>query len=242
MAQMSRAKIQDGVWKRNVHVTWKNQNGWRTSIHKSVLADPRLRECHYVLEGDSTALIPIEELRRVVIDGPDYDNERIWGPFNIDPVYKTVAGKAVRMRVIHADNVVPEDSPEIMRLKQELDALQARPETPELLRELQRVLKLYERPSQITQYVKRTRSSVCQLCGELGFIKRDGTRYCEVHHLFHLSTNPPSKCLAPKYLVVLCATCHRRMHYADVGEPVQDGASWRVRVDDHEHHFIAESL
>jgi hypothetical protein len=27
------------------------------------------------------------------------------------------------------------------------------------------------------------------------------------------------------------------MHYADVGEPVRDGAGWRVRVDDTEHRF-----
>jgi predicted HNH restriction endonuclease len=54
---------------------------------------------------------------------------------------------------------------------------------------------------------------------------RNGRRYCEVHHLFHLSTYPPPECLEPFYLVVLCATCHRRMHYAAVGEPtrLQDG-------------------
>ena len=31
--------------------------------------------------------------------------------------------------------------------------------------------------------------------------------------------------------VVGCATCHCRMHYADVGEPVRDSSSWRVTVD-----------
>ncbi len=80
-----------------------------------------------------------------------------------------------------------EDTPEITDLKQELDDLQSRPQTPEALREVQRVLKTYERPSLITRYVKRTRGATCQLCGELGFVKRNGKRYCEVHHLFHLS-------------------------------------------------------
>jgi len=37
--------------------------------------------------------------------------------------------------------------------------------------------------------------------------------------------------LAPEYLVVLCATCHRRMHYANVGEPIRDNKGWRVCVD-----------
>ena len=41
----------------------------------------------------------------------------------------------------------------------------------------------------------------------------------------------------PEYLVVLCATCHRRMHYGNVGEPVQEGEGWRVRVDEEDVLF-----
>jgi hypothetical protein len=134
------------------------------------------------------------------------------------------------------------DSPEITSLKRQLEELQSisQPQTPEVLRRIQRVLKVSERPSSITRYVKRTRGTTCQLCGELGFVRRNGKRYCEVHHLFHLSKNPPPDCLAPEYLVVLCATCHRRMHYADVGEPIREGNGWRVRVDDTEHRFMVE--
>jgi 5-methylcytosine-specific restriction endonuclease McrA len=136
----------------------------------------------------------------------------------------------------------PADSPEIVRLRRQLDELQPgrHPHDPEVLRKIQRVLKLYERPSSITRYVKRTRGSTCQLCGEFGFVMRNGKRYCEVHHLFHLSKNPPPNCLAPEFLVVLCATCHRRMRYADVGEPIREGNGWRVRVDDTEHRFEVE--
>jgi 5-methylcytosine-specific restriction endonuclease McrA len=137
----------------------------------------------------------------------------------------------------------PTDSPNIAQLKRQLDELQSggTPENPEVLRKIHRVLKTYERPSRITRYVKRTRGATCQLCGELGFKMRNRERYCEVHHLFHLSKNPPPKCLAPEFLVVLCGTCHRRMHYADVGEPVRDRAGWRVRVDDREYLFRVES-
>ena len=131
------------------------------------------------------------------------------------------------------------DSPEVIQLKEELAALQVQPQpqNPEVLRKIQRVLKTYERPIAITRYVKRTRGTTCQFCGELGFVKRNGKRYCEIHHLFHLSKNPPLDCLTPEYVVVLCATCHRRMHYADTGEPVREGEGWRVRVADVEHWF-----
>jgi 5-methylcytosine-specific restriction endonuclease McrA len=134
----------------------------------------------------------------------------------------------------------PTDPPGVRQLKLELATLQAdpSPQHPDVLRRIQRVLKAYERPSRIARYVKRSRGTTCQLCGELGFVMRNGLRYCEVHHLFHLSRNPPPKCLAPEYLVVLCATCHRRMHYAAVEEPVRERDGWRVRVDDTEYRFV----
>ena len=136
------------------------------------------------------------------------------------------------------------DTDEIAQLKRQLNELCSvgLPRTPEILRQVQRVLRTYERPSSITRYVKRTRGATCQLCADLGFVKRNGTRYCEVHHLFHLSKNPPPNCLAPEYLVVLCATCHRRLHYADVGEPERDERRWRVRVDEIEHRFMVEAF
>jgi 5-methylcytosine-specific restriction endonuclease McrA len=133
----------------------------------------------------------------------------------------------------------PADSSEIRDLRRELRELQRpdRPKTPEMLRRVQRILRSYEGPSAITRYVKRMRGSTCQLCEDPGFVMRNGQRYCEAHHLFHLSKNPPPECLGPEYLVILCATCHRRMHYADVGEPVRDRGGWRVRVDDKEMVF-----
>jgi hypothetical protein len=140
--------------------------------------------------------------------------------------------------------IAPFENAEIAELKRQLNELWSAglPRTPEVLRRFQRILKTSERPSSITRYVKKTRGTTCQLCGELGFVKRSGTRYCEVHHLFHLSENPPPNCLAPEYLVVLCATCHRRMHYADVGEPERIAGGWRVRVDDTHHHFMAQAV
>lgn len=133
----------------------------------------------------------------------------------------------------------PDDTPDVQELRRELRDLQqpGQPKTPATLKRVQRILKCYERPSAITRYVKRTRGSTCQLCEEPGFVMRNGQRYCEAHHLFHLSKNPPPACLGPEYLVILCATCHRRMHYADTGEPVRQGQAWRVRVDDEEVLF-----
>jgi 5-methylcytosine-specific restriction endonuclease McrA len=127
----------------------------------------------------------------------------------------------------------PTEPTEIAALRSRLRKLQppTQPKTPETLKEIQRVLKTYERPSAITRYVKQTRGSTCQLCGYKGFKKRNGKLYCEVHHIFHLSKNPPPMCLGPEYLVVVCATCHRRMHYADVSDATREEKGWRVSIN-----------
>jgi hypothetical protein len=141
-----------------------------------------------------------------------------------------------------AKQAQPADSPEVTELKRELRELQspARPRTPVVIRKIQRVLEYYERPSSIIRFVKRIRGTICQLCSEAGFVMRNRKRYCEIHHLFHLSNDPLPGCLSPEYVVVLCANCHRRMHYAEVSEPVRTINGWRVDIDGLEHQFVTE--
>jgi 5-methylcytosine-specific restriction endonuclease McrA len=100
--------------------------------------------------------------------------------------------------------------------------------SPFVIRKIRRILESYERPSAVTNWVKRNRGDTCQICGLHGFLKRDGTPYCEVHHLFHLANDPPAECLNPEYLIVVCANCHRRMHYGDVGspQPIRKRSCW----------------
>jgi hypothetical protein len=102
---------------------------------------------------------------------------------------------------------------------------------PLSLRKKRRILEAFERPSWVTNQIKRTRGDKCSLCGQQGFLKRGGSRYCEVHHVLHLSKSPPPECLGPAFLVVVCANCHRRFHYADVGEPAKTEGGWTVEID-----------
>jgi hypothetical protein len=93
------AKIMNGVWTRSVPLGWKKKNEWRTDIFKSVLSDPHLHECHFVLESGPTIIIHATELRRVLEKGPDHYVGSIWGPFNINPILKTISGQNVQMRI-----------------------------------------------------------------------------------------------------------------------------------------------
>lgn len=95
---MSRARITDGIWTRNV--PWQKEGEWRTDMFKSVLADSRLRRARFVLVGGPIVVIPVEELRRVLVGGRDhYYGNKIWGPFNINPTRGTIDGRDVQMRV-----------------------------------------------------------------------------------------------------------------------------------------------
>ena len=94
----SRAKIIEGVWTRRV--PWEQKGEWRTDIFKTVLSDPRLKECRFILKDGPTVLIPAGELRRILENGPEHYGGSIWGPFNIDPARNTVDGQKVQMRTI----------------------------------------------------------------------------------------------------------------------------------------------
>jgi hypothetical protein len=102
--KISRAKIVNGVWSRNV--PWENNGVWRSDIFKSVLSDPRLQFARYVLTNGEAVLIPVTELRRVVQGGRDhYMGGKIWGPFDIDPQQSTIDGQKVQMEIVPPQGV-----------------------------------------------------------------------------------------------------------------------------------------
>ncbi|MCK4824652.1 hypothetical protein KA005_53365 [bacterium] len=98
MGEISKAKIKEGIWIRNV--PWKHGRAWRTDIFKTVLDDPRLKVVEFHLKGGPIVRIPKEEIERALIGGKDHYGEKIWGPFNIDPSARTVNGQKVQMDVI----------------------------------------------------------------------------------------------------------------------------------------------
>jgi hypothetical protein len=95
---MRRAKIHEGVWTRAV--PWQHDGQWRADIFKSTLSDIRLLFAKFVLKGGPVIVIPVGELRRAVVGGPDHYAGKIWGPFNICPKTASVNGIKVQMSVI----------------------------------------------------------------------------------------------------------------------------------------------
>jgi len=96
---MSKAKIINGRWSRNIPYRWKNDDGWRADMFKSVLSDHRLIEAEFKCASGPTIIISAEELRRVLPLGSDHYSRKIWGPFNINTGNSTIDGRAIRMHV-----------------------------------------------------------------------------------------------------------------------------------------------
>jgi len=77
---MARAKIEHGVWRRRV--PWQQRGEWPADIFKTVISDPSLRECCFILKDGTTVTIPAAELPRILVGGHDHYDAKIWGPFN----------------------------------------------------------------------------------------------------------------------------------------------------------------
>jgi predicted HNH restriction endonuclease len=93
----------------------------------------------------------------------------------------------------------------ILQRIQALDTINAamRPTSKELL------AKSYERDQELSSLIKLARGEACQICGYY-FLRPDGKRYVECHHLEHLA-NEGLDC--SKNILVVCANHHRQRHY-----------------------------
>lgn len=78
---------------------WKHKSEWRTDMFKTTLSDGRLRFAKFVLNYGPTIIISAEVLRQVLTGGKDHYANKIWGPFNINPIRRTVNGIEIPMKV-----------------------------------------------------------------------------------------------------------------------------------------------
>lgn len=77
------------------------------------------------------------------------------------------------------------------------------------------IAKMIVRNRKIANLVKRRANYTCQICSELGFSKRNGGRYAEVHHKDELSRTGLD---LPSNMICVCPRCHRILHYGNLKE------------------------
>ncbi len=88
-------------------------------------------------------------------------------------------------------------------------------ETEEMARaKTMQTVEVRERNKKAVAGLKQLYKNECQITGnQYAFVKKDGTKYSEVHHLVPLGEGGADK---PINLVVLCPMLHRMLHYAEV--------------------------
>ena len=80
----------------------------------------------------------------------------------------------------------------------------------------ERIFKIRQRNSLIVKKLKDLYGGKCQLTGEkFTFLKKDGTLYCEVHHLIPLGEDGSD---SYANAIVVSPLIHRMLHYAKVSE------------------------
>lgn len=68
-----------------------------------------------------------------------------------------------------------------------------------------------QRDKQAKEAYKNRVGTRCQVCGEPGFSARGGSEFCEVHHIVPIASGGFD---SPPNLLVVCPTCHRKLHFA----------------------------
>ncbi|SDJ73545.1 HNH endonuclease [Salimicrobium halophilum] len=82
------------------------------------------------------------------------------------------------------------------------------------------------RAAAVKAYALARADGVCEACvEEAPFVKKDGTPFLEVHHLFRLSDGGADK---PEAVAAICPNCHRRVHYGQDASSYNDELISRI--------------
>ena len=97
-------------------------------------------------------------------------------------------------------------------------------------RAFDRLVSQVDRPTSVSRALKKKLGHTCQICGVEGFRTMSGSRYAEAHHLRQLHKLVPGS-LATQNVLIVCATCHRKLHHASVDIGVPSEAVLEIAID-----------
>ncbi len=98
-------------------------------------------------------------------------------------------------------------------------------------RAYQRLVSQIDRPTSISRALKKKLGYKCQVCGVEGFQTKAGGRYVEAHHLRQLHELIPGS-LITENVVIVCASCHSKLHYAHVSIETVNSQTLRIVIND----------
>ena len=83
----------------------------------------------------------------------------------------------------------------------------------------------FARDNKVRQRVIKRAKGRCEHCGELGFLKSDGTYYVEAHHIISLAKQGPDML---DNVIALCPNHHREAHFGEGWERLE--AEFKIRL------------
>jgi 5-methylcytosine-specific restriction enzyme A len=95
------------------------------------------------------------------------------------------------------------------------------------------VVRQLQRPSALRNAIILRKGTKCQICGIEGFKMKTGGKYCEVHHMLELNQNAPNS-LQSWNLIVVCPTCHRKLHFAHTTSLLKNQV-WEITLNDNKY-------
>lgn len=85
----------------------------------------------------------------------------------------------------------------------------------------------YARDPRVRAAVLKRAQGKCELCGKPGFVKSDGTRYLESHHVISLANEGADKLTN---VIGLCPNDHREAHYGETAEALEQTMILRLQA------------
>jgi 5-methylcytosine-specific restriction endonuclease McrA len=85
----------------------------------------------------------------------------------------------------------------------------------------------YARDKKVRDAVLRRAKGKCELCGNLGFMKRSGRRYLETHHVIFLADEGADRLTN---VIALCPNDHREAHFGKRSAAIENEMILKLKV------------
>ena len=85
----------------------------------------------------------------------------------------------------------------------------------------------YARDPRVREAVLHRAAGLCEFCGKLGFVKADGSRYLESHHVIALASDGADRLTN---VIALCPDDHREAHFGERSEELERQMVLKLRT------------
>jgi alkylated DNA nucleotide flippase Atl1 len=86
---------------------------------------------------------------------------------------------------------------------------------------------MYARNEKVREAVRRRAKGKCEFCGRPGFIKSDGTRYLEAHHIIALADDGEDRLTN---VIALCPNDHREAHFGKRSKEIEKEMQQKLEI------------